>query len=283
MSGWLLMVGLLAVAAAVWFILSGRRGVQTRRLQTRGGRPRRRAASRPPDPDRMTARRFVSGRPAADTEFASETLPLPSGSREGDLADAGDETGGVQTRARSPWGSVAVPTWEHPIPWSYGETRLTALVRDPYWIFAYWEIAGETHRLAQKAVGPEAWSAAGPILRVHDASGRAHYDVAIDEEVRNWYLNVGQPDRAWYLEIGRLTKSGRFVMLARSNTVHTPRDGPSQVIDPRWPPLGRLAHREGALPASPGFELPSSPGAPGSSWSASRPSETGSGGRRSHP
>jgi len=277
MSGWLLMVGLLAVAAAVWFILSDRRGAQTRGLRTRGrrpdalgGRPRRRPASRPLDPDRMTARRFVSGRPAVDTEFASETLPL-------------HETGRVRTRAESPWGNVAVPTWEHPIPWSYGETRLAALVRDPYWIFAYWEITGETHRLAQKAVGPEAWSAATPILRVHDASGRAHYDVAIDEEVRNWYLNVGQPDRAWYLEIGRLTRSGRFVMLARSNTVHTPRDGPSQVIDPRWPPLGRAAHWAGALSASPGLDLPSSPGAPSSSWGASRPSETGSGGRRSHP
>jgi hypothetical protein len=255
MSGWLLMVGLLAVAAAVWFILSDRRGAQTRRLQTRGrrpdargGRPRRRAASR---------------RAAADTEFASETLPLPNGSREGDLGDADDETGRAQTRARSPWGNVAVPTWEHPIPWSYGETRLTALVRDPYWIFAYWEITGETQRLAEKAVGPEAWSAARPILRVHDASGRAHYDVAIEEEVRNWYLNVGQPDRAWYLEIGRLTRSGRFVMLARSNTVHTPRDGPSQVIDPRWPPQGRAAHGAGALQASPGFGLPSSPGVTG--------------------
>ncbi len=237
MSGWIWLVGLLATVIVVWFVLARRRIAEG----TRDGSTARDAGKvpRPSEVRRLVTRRSGE-RPIADTEFSSEELTAP-------------ETPG-------PWGKVAVPSWEHPLPWSYGQTRLVLLARDPYWLFAYWEITAEALALAEQAAGWGAFHGARAVIRVYDATTGFHYDVSVDEVARNWYLNVGQPDRTWYVELGRVTAAGRFVMLARSNTVHTPRDGPSGVIDWRWPPLGRPAVRLEGMPASPGMGMPASPG-----------------------
>ena len=50
----------------------------------------------------------------------------------------------------------------------------------------------------------------------------------------NWYLHVNAPDRSFVVDIGLLTRQGRFLLLARSNRVTTPRFGPSDVIDEEW-------------------------------------------------
>ncbi len=244
MSGWLLLAAILAVAVIGWLVYSTWR--------TRSVRPAPRPEDRPDRPVRGVV---------ADVEFSSETFVPPEVDSLGTEPDRPTEP--VPPR-RPP---LAVPGWEHPLPWSYGETRLVALVRDPYWLFAYWEITGDVHRAAEERVGREAWFHARPVLRVHDVTGGTHYDVGVDEEARNWYLNVGQPDRTWYLELGRLTEAGEFVMLARSNRVHTPRDMPSDVVDPRWPPLQRTdGFWPEGMPGSPAPGLPGSPGAPGSRW-----------------
>lgn len=269
MSGWLLLVALLAAGVVAWLLVRGRRqhkrdlaaylGPGSGRGRPRGGRWRK--AGRP-GPGAWPGR---PARPIVDAEFSSETFVPPEVTREP----------GRDDRGPGPWGRVAVPAWEHPVPWSYGDTRLVLMVRDPYWLFTYWEITGDAHRAAADMVGREKWFTARPVIRVYDVSAGSHYDVGVDEEARNWYLNVSQPDRTWYIELGRLTEDGRFVMLARSNSVHTPRDGPSKVIDPRWPPLGLEGFRPEGMPASPGMAMPSSPGAPGSPWT--RKSEGGSG------
>jgi len=268
-SGLILLAAILAAGAVGWLVYRGWREARARRQAAEGGgrpgEPRRRAGrgllawGRGDRPGRGPA--APSHRPVVDTEFSSETFVPPEA-------------------ARPPLRRIAVPGWEHPVPWSYGETRLVALTRDPYWIFAYWELTDEVHRAAEERVGREAWFHARPVIRVYDVTGGGRYDVAVDEGARNWYLNVGQPDRTWYLELGRITEAGEFVMLARSNTVHTPRDAPSGVIDWRWPPFYQLYGESfwpegmpgspGGLPASPG--MPSAPGAPGSpsgGWSTS--------------
>lgn len=254
MSGWLLLAAILVAAALGWLIYLDWRAARLRRA---GPTPAQNG-SRPQVTRRLARREIIT-----DTEFSSETfLPPEERGRTGGGPEPG--TGRPTPSPASPWGKVAVPAWEHPLPWSYGETRLTLMVRDPYWLFTYWEITDEAHRAAEEMVGREAWFTARPVLRVHDVTTGSTYDVAVAEEARNWYLNVGQPDRTWYVEIGRLTDTGRFVMLARSNTVHTPRDGPSRVIDPRWPPLGYHGFWPEGMPASPGMALPANPGVPGS-------------------
>lgn len=281
MSGWFWLVGLVATVLVAWWVMALRR--RSLEAQTRKqGRAKAEARGR---------RSMATGRAITDTEFSAESYIPPEalggGEAPGELdtrAEVAEREEGDLTRLAGkpaeqlggpvpgpgPWGKVAVPDWEYPLPWSYGQTRLVLLVRDPYWLYSYWEVTGEAQALAEDAVGREAWREARPVLRVYDATAGSHYDVGVDEMARNWHLNVGQPDRTWYAELGRITATGRFVMLARSNTVHTPRDGQSDVIDWRWPPLG-LQGRAGmgvaeAMPSSPGVGLPSSPGAPGSAW-----------------
>jgi hypothetical protein len=284
MSGWLLLAAILVAAAIGWLIYVNSSLAAGRRDRRRDGRHEATGAveiETEVEGEEGEARRdrptgglrrgrwFRVREAVADTEVSAETFVPPEvrepGAREQEPPEeeAGAPPEAVRTRARRE--PLAVPTWEHPIPWSYGKTHLVAMVRDPYWIFAYWELTAEVHRAAEEQVGREAWTHARPVIRVYDVTGGSYYDVAVNEEARSWHLNVGQPDRTWYLEIGRLTEAGEFIMLARSNTVHTPRDMPSDVIDGRWPPLLR---EEGfwpeGMPTSPGPAA--SPGMPGSAF-----------------
>lgn len=278
---WLLLAAILSAVALGWVAYRNLRAARAGAREAPGG-PERQRGRDGRGRDGRRARALVSRRPVLDAEFSSETFVPP------EVADLGPEPGPTEggpahpeggpgwpreTGAPRPaWGRVAVPGWEFPLPWSYGETRLVLMTRDPYWLFAYWELTAEAHRAAAASVGPEAWFAARPVLRVYDVTSGAHYDVDVDEDARNFYLNVGRPDRSWYVEIGRLTPDGRFVMLARSNTVHTPRDGPSGVVDSRWPPLGQEPFWPQGLPGSPGM--------PGSAGMAGPVEATGSPGRR---
>lgn len=255
MSGWLLLVGILAAAVVGWLIYLDWRSAQARRREAEAeGRP---SEARRSDDRRHEGRPFTT-RPVSDTEFSSETFIPPEVDAVG-AGETGSDDRPPATREHLDRPPLAVPTWEHPIPWSYDETRLVALARDPYWVFLYWEITDDRHRTAEEQVGREAWFHARPVIRVFDASGGGRYDIAVDEAGRSWYVNVAQPDRLWYFELGRITEAGQFVMLARSNTILTPRDGPSDEIDWRWPPLHWAGLGPEGLPSSPGG-LPASPG-----------------------
>ena len=50
----------------------------------------------------------------------------------------------------------------------------------------------------------------------------------------NWYIKTDAPGRSFLVEIGLLTNTGRFLLLARSNSVTPPRYGPSDIIDEEW-------------------------------------------------
>jgi len=119
--------------------------------------------------------------------------------------------------------------------------RIIAMVRDPYWLHAYWELSRATLGRAQAALGQE-WHAAKPILRLMDvssedttsASERHIRDIEIHGGVNNWYIDVNNPPRSFRVDIGYLSRRGKFFVLARSNVVSTPRAGASDVLDQNW-------------------------------------------------
>ncbi len=127
------------------------------------------------------------------------------------------------------------------LPVAYGETRITVMVRDPFWAFAYWEIEPKRLEDLKCAMGKEA-AEAQMILRVYDITGiefngvNAHryFDLEITNMANNWYINVGAPDRTFCVDLGLKTKTGRFFLLARSNTIQTPRAWMSEVVDETW-------------------------------------------------
>lgn len=130
--------------------------------------------------------------------------------------------------------AVMPPVESMEVPGGYGIDRIVAMVRDPHWIFAYWEVTADRYRELEKRFG-DSWSRCSMILRVTDADSdpRSYFDIALSAEARNWYINV-QHDRSYRVAIGALGPDGTFVQVAVSNIVKTPRRGMSDVVDDRW-------------------------------------------------
>ncbi|MCI0465012.1 MAG: DUF4912 domain-containing protein [Gemmataceae bacterium] len=142
---------------------------------------------------------------------------------------------------------VGVPTRDlsakvpRDLPAGYGKDRIVVMVRDPYWLHAYWELTRTAVQRAEAALGQD-WHGAKPILRLLDVSSYETTstsesilrDIEIHGGVNNWYVDVNNPPRSYRIDIGYLARNGQFYVLARSNVVTTPRAGLSDVIDENW-------------------------------------------------
>jgi hypothetical protein len=126
-------------------------------------------------------------------------------------------------------------------PGGFKKDRLVVMVRDPYWLHAYWEISRQGVVRAEAALAQE-WHSARPVLRLLDVSSNSTSTAAemvvrhidIHGGVNNWYLEVSDPPRSFRVDIGYLTPSGKFFTLARSNVVTTPKAGASDALDENW-------------------------------------------------
>ncbi|QDS99694.1 DUF4912 domain-containing protein [Adhaeretor mobilis] len=129
---------------------------------------------------------------------------------------------------------------------SVEKDRLVVMVRDPYWLHAYWELEQRSVDRAQAAMG-QRWHSAQPVLRLIkvEADGSAHLerDIAIHGGVQNWYLDVQDPPSTYRLEIGYLSADEGFHCLARSNEVSTPPAGTSDAVDNNWADVAQQADR----------------------------------------
>jgi hypothetical protein len=119
--------------------------------------------------------------------------------------------------------------------------RLIAMVRDPFWLHAYWELTRRGVQRAEAALGQE-WHTARPVLRLLAISSggstgnteRVVRDIEIHGGVNNWYIDVSDPPHSYRVDIGYRAASGRMFVLARSNVVTTPRAGASDALDENW-------------------------------------------------
>lgn len=127
-------------------------------------------------------------------------------------------------------------------PQGYGDQRIVILVRDPWWIFAYWDIRREKEEETVKRIKSDGGLPVKTILRIYDVTdinfngknAHSYFDIELKGLAVNWYINVGSPDRSWIVDIGIATKDGSFYLLARSNTIKTPRYGMSDKLDAEW-------------------------------------------------
>ena len=137
---------------------------------------------------------------------------------------------------------MAKPEQAFSIPTGYGDDRIVLMVKDPWWLFAYWEIQAGTERSARSQLLPHEVAGLQSILRVYDVTGvdypttpaHASFDIGLSGLATNWYIHTNAPGQSFIVELGLLTAQGRFLLLARSNRVTTPRFGPSDVIDEAW-------------------------------------------------
>ncbi|NPV71663.1 MAG: DUF4912 domain-containing protein [Firmicutes bacterium] len=143
---------------------------------------------------------------------------------------------------------------EYSVPSRYGDNRVALMVRDPNWLYAYWEVQPEWQQARSREDGVELMETV-PVLRLYDITGgqRMHQDIRLTDQSDSWYLGLATPAHTYYAEIGRLSRWGRFVPMARSNVVLTPPAGVSDAMSAEWPPIGWTGLYGGAGPSSPEF------------------------------
>lgn len=119
--------------------------------------------------------------------------------------------------------------------------RIVLLVRDAYWIQAWWELTRHSIDRAKAAMA-EQWHTAKPVLRLVqvEASGsnssaeRVVRDIEIHGGVKTWYVDIQDSPRSYRIDIGYLASNGKFFKLARSNSVTTPRPNHGDMIEEDW-------------------------------------------------
>ena len=124
--------------------------------------------------------------------------------------------------------------------------KLVVMVRDPYWLHAFWELSQRSVDRAQAALGQH-WHSAHPTLRVYSVTDTGiealEKEIVIHGGVCNWYVDVQDPPCEFRMEIGYLTDRGSFYCLARSNTVNTPTASTSDAADDNWADVAAHADR----------------------------------------
>ncbi|HHV53864.1 MAG TPA: DUF4912 domain-containing protein [Firmicutes bacterium] len=161
--------------------------------------------------------------------------------------------------ARSPFPSPGAED----LPGSYGKDRLVLLVRDPRWLFAYWEVTEDTWERTRSAAGPAEWDRGRTVLRVVEAGAgvrhpeEANGGPAADERAlwqaevgssNNWYVELGTVTSPVRAELGRLLPGGRFIPLLQSNLAFLPSADVSPVRDSEWLTIEEVWQRFVGLP-----------------------------------
>jgi len=126
------------------------------------------------------------------------------------------------------------------LPDEYGDTRIVLLVRDPEWVYAYWEVNdARRNELGLSRNGDGNYRL---VLRIYKITGTnwpeqaAHYffDVEVPRDSRNWYIHLPESDQQWCAELGMFDQHDNYIPVCRSNTVVTPRNTISDRIDSDW-------------------------------------------------
>ncbi|UNC93258.1 DUF4912 domain-containing protein [Candidatus Contubernalis alkaliaceticus] len=128
------------------------------------------------------------------------------------------------------------------LPLHYGEDRMILMLRDPYWLFSYWEITGGTQNYYRQKYHQSGWDNSTPIIRVYRFpvglepldQPEITFDIELSHNINSWHINVGMPNRRYYAEIGRKLPGGEYIPILCSNSVNTPRDSESDIIDEKW-------------------------------------------------
>ncbi len=131
---------------------------------------------------------------------------------------------------------------DYTLPDKYNDNRMVLQVRDPYWLYVYWDIEEELIETLKGKIGPDTFSNFYPLLRVYDvtefdigeSSTLDYFDIQVHQNDTKWYINVDKPNHSYRVDFGVYAEGYDFTTIVRSNKVMTPRAGASDVIDEEW-------------------------------------------------
>jgi hypothetical protein len=125
---------------------------------------------------------------------------------------------------------------DYDLPYHYDDNKVVLMVRDPWTIYAYWEIRKDIEGAVKKEMQKRRLVVSKSLLRVYDVTEndpdrnpKIVFDFELKNWADNWYINDLHPGRQWMVDIGILSTKGDFFRLARSNMVKTPVHGVSDL------------------------------------------------------
>ena len=157
------------------------------------------------------------------------------------------------------------------LPESYGVDHLRLLVKDPEWLFAYWDVDPRSLEALRARLGERALALAQVTLRVHDVQQGETSVILLPAAARSWYVRVDPRWRVYRGELGVTLPSGHFHRLAESPPVRLPPAGPS--AEPAQRSATVAESRQAAFARDP----PPDPARQGAAapWSASHTGDSG--------
>ncbi|MGD0093160.1 MAG: DUF4912 domain-containing protein [Planctomycetota bacterium] len=199
---------------------------KTRKPQSAGGAARAAAggARRP----LRRARRAAPPPPPVEPLPQAEILKTPASSK---LAQT--PASSPPAAPREPQGLPGFIDRGAPVPENYSLDRLIALVRDPQWLFSYWELHGPKLPELRAQRGAPFVDSCAWVLRIYRINEGSAVDMEIEPAVGNWYIHVGGPGK-YMLELGLLSPEGEWISLLVSEIIETPREGVSEAADEEW-------------------------------------------------
>jgi hypothetical protein len=123
----------------------------------------------------------------------------------------------------------------------YCESRVVLLPVEPYLIHAYWDVTHNDIEKAKQRLGDD-YRKSQAILRFYDVTNiiydgtNAHgfFDVDIDLQSQNWYVDLWSPDKSYFVDLGFKTRDGFFLPVARSSVAKTPCAWPAPKADEHY-------------------------------------------------
>jgi hypothetical protein len=112
-------------------------------------------------------------------------------------------------------------------PETYGIDRVRLLIKDPEWLFAYWDLSSRSVDMLRRELGERGMALTRLTLRISDPGHGGTSVILLPYGARAWYVRADTKSRSYRAQIGWTLPSGQFRTLAESNLVSTPRQGPS--------------------------------------------------------
>lgn len=112
-------------------------------------------------------------------------------------------------------------------PETYGIDRVRLLVKDPEWLFAYWDLSTRSVDTLRRELGERGLALTRLTLRITDPAHGGTSIILLPYGARAWYVRADTARRTYRALLGWTLPSGQFRTLAESNVVSTPRTGPS--------------------------------------------------------
>jgi len=173
-------------------------------------------SARPAAASPAVARRIApEARPAADTPAAADAVAAARLTDEERIESAKYEPRRAQPRVFEEERFL--------FPQTYGVNRLRLLVKDPEWLFAYWDVDPRSLEALRADLGARASALSQLTLRVFEDRDGGASTFLLPQDARAWYVQTQTAGRAYRAEVGVMLPSGEFRSLAQSNSVVTPR------------------------------------------------------------